>query len=179
MPVDEIRSGLEPGVLQRKICLLGATAVGKTSLVRRCVESDFSESYLVTVGVKVDRKRVEIGDRRVNLMLWDLQGEEAGQRVRLAYLRGAAGYVLVVDGTRAATFATAEDLQQRATALARAPVPFVVLVNKADRFAEWEVSESDIARLRDAGWPVLFTSAKTGAGVESAFRAIAERTITT
>ena len=177
MPAGDVVSGVEPGVLQRKVCLIGATAVGKTSLVRRCVESAFSESYLATVGVKVDRKRVVVGERRINLMLWDLQGEEDGQAVRMAYLRGASGYLLVIDGTRAATFATALDLQRRAAALARAPAPFVVLVNKADRYEEWEVTESDIARLRDAQWPVLFTSAKTGVGVETAFGAIAERVV--
>ena len=177
MPASDVRGGVEPGVLQRKICLIGATAVGKTSLVRRCVESTFSESYLATVGVKVDRKRVDVDNRRVNLMLWDLQGEEDGQSVRMAYLRGASGYLLVIDGTRATTFAVALELQKRAAALARWPVPFVVLVNKADRYEEWEVSESDIGRLRSARWPVLFTSAKTGIGVEAAFGAIAERVI--
>jgi small GTP-binding protein len=179
VPVDEVRSGLEVGVIQRKVCLIGATAVGKTSLVRRFVESTFSESYLATVGVKVDRKRLDIRGQRVSLMLWDLQGEGEGdgQQVRMAYLRGSAGYLLVIDGTRPSTFTVAQRLQERAAAVARAYVPFVVLVNKSDRFEEWAASDAEIARLRDARWPLFFTSAKTGQGVEAAFRAIAERTL--
>lgn len=38
-------------MLQKKICMLGAFSVGKTSLVRRYVESIFSDAYLTTVGV--------------------------------------------------------------------------------------------------------------------------------
>ncbi|MCC7322594.1 MAG: hypothetical protein IT358_02095, partial [Gemmatimonadaceae bacterium] len=48
-------------VVQRKVCMLGATAVGKTSLVRRFVESIFSEKYQATIGVKIDRKLVTMG----------------------------------------------------------------------------------------------------------------------
>jgi GTPase SAR1 family protein len=129
------------------------------------------------VGVKVDRKRLEIDGQRVSLMLWDLQGEEDGQDVRLAYLRGAAGYLIVIDGTRPETFAVAERLHQRASGVARMEVPFVALINKSDRFEEWSGSAVAIERLREERWPVLFTSAKTGEGVEEAFRAIAERTI--
>ena len=175
MALPELRSGLEIGLVQRKICLIGATGVGKTSLVRRYVESSFSESYLATVGVKVDRKRLEIDGQRVSLMLWDLQGEEDGQGVRMAYLRGAAGYVIVIDGTRPETFAIAERLQHRAASVAH--VPFVALVNKSDRYGEWSHSIDAIDRLRAAGWQLLFTSAKTGEGVEEAFRAIAEPTL--
>ena len=43
-------------MLQKKICLLGAFGVGKTSLVRRFVDTIFSDAYLTTVGVKIDKK---------------------------------------------------------------------------------------------------------------------------
>ena len=61
--------------LQKKICMLGGFSVGKTSLVKRYVQSVFSETYLTTVGVKIDKKTVELPDRIVNLILWDLEGE--------------------------------------------------------------------------------------------------------
>ena len=177
MSLPEVHAGVHNGFVQRKICLIGATGVGKTSLVRRFVESSFSEAYLATMGVKVDRKRLDVRGQRVSLMLWDLQGEEDGQEVRLAYLRGAAGYLIVIDGTRPETFAVAERLQERASAVARPGVPFVALINKRDRSDEWLVSMPAIARLRAANWPVLFTSAKTGEGVEEAFQLMAERTV--
>ena len=102
--------------VQKKICMLGSFSVGKTSLVKRYVESVFSESYLTTVGVKIDKKTVALGDRTVNLILWDLAGEDDLSSLRMSYLRGAAGYVLVADGTRPATLDLAVSLRQRVEA---------------------------------------------------------------
>ena len=81
--------------VQRKICMLGGFSVGKTSLVKRYVQSIFSESYLTTVGVKIDKKTVTLVDREVHLILWDLAGEDDMSSLRMSYLRGSAGYVLV------------------------------------------------------------------------------------
>src|SRR5579863_7193776 len=82
-------------VLQKKVCMLGGFSVGKTSLVRRYVESIFSDTYLTTVGVKIDKKTVATPDRTVTLILWDVAGEDDVSTVKMSYLRGAAGYVLV------------------------------------------------------------------------------------
>jgi small GTP-binding protein len=83
------------GTLQKKICMIGAFSVGKTSLVKRYVQSVFSETYLTTVGVKIDKKTVDVSGRTVNLILWDVAGEDDIGSLRMSYLRGAAGYVLV------------------------------------------------------------------------------------
>jgi hypothetical protein len=101
-------------MIQKKICMLGSFAVGKTSLVSCFVSSIFSEKYLTTVGVKVDKKVVLVDDREVTLLLWDIYGQDEFQTVQRSYLRGTAGYLLVVDGTRRATLETACQLQQMA-----------------------------------------------------------------
>ena len=90
-------------VIQKKICMVGSFAVGKTSLVARFVRGIFSEKYLTTVGVKIDKRTVAVDDRQVNLLLWDLYGEDDFQKLKLSYLRGASGYFLVVDPTRPAS----------------------------------------------------------------------------
>ena len=71
--------------------MIGAFSVGKTSLVKRYVQSVFSEAYLTTVGVKIDKKVVDVSGRTVNLILWDVAGEDDISSLRLSYLRGAAG----------------------------------------------------------------------------------------
>ncbi len=161
-------------LIQKKVCMLGASFVGKTSLVRRFVESMFSEKYHQTVGVKIDRKVVSIGDATVGLMLWDLQGEAEDQAFRPQYLRGAAGLLAVADGTNQATLEPALRLVETAqTALG--PVPYVLLVNKKDLAADWAFDEAELRRLREEGHTVLVTSAKSGEGVEEAFRLLTER----
>ena len=160
-------------MLQKKVCVVGAFGVGKTSLIRRYVESVFSEAYLTTVGVKVDKKTVEVGSQSVTLVLWDIAGEDNTTPIRMSYLRGAAGYFLVVDGTRRDTLAVAHSIQARVAAEI-GPIPYLLLLNKADMLADWELGESADERPEHAV-AVLRTSAKTGDGVEEAFQALARQ----
>ena len=160
-------------MLQKKICLLGAFGVGKTSLTRRFVESIFSDTYLTTVGVKIDKKPVQVGDQTVSLLIWDIAGEDDVSAVRTSYLRGAAGYLLVVDVTRVQTLDVAQSIRER-VAREIGDIPFLCLLNKTD-VVEWDIPTARIDDLQAAGWIVLHTSAKTGAGVESAFFDLAQR----
>lgn len=159
-------------MIQKKICMLGAFAVGKTSLVSRFVHSIFSDAYLTTVGVKIEKKSVHVGDRQVDLIVWDLYGEDDFQKVRMSYLRGASGYLLVVDGTRRATLDTAFALHESAEReIGR--VPFLLVVNKFDLESDWEIDEGMLADVARRGWRLVRTSAKTGDGVEEAFERLA------
>ena len=162
-------------MIQKKICMLGAFSVGKTSLVRRYVSSVFSDTYLTTVGVKIDKRVIDLDGREVALILWDIAGEDDVSTVRLSYLRGSAGFVLVADGTRARTLDVAKSLQSRVQA-ELGEVPFTMLVNKSDLADQWTIADAELDALRAAGWSVRRTSAKSGDGVEEAFRELALRT---
>lgn len=159
-------------MLQKKVCMLGGSGVGKTSLVSRFVSSIFSDRYLTTVGVKIDKKTVSVGSEEMTLMLWDIYGDDEFQTVRDSYLRGASGYLLVADGTRHATLETATALQHKAESLLGA-VPFLLLLNKADLDAQWQVDERALWKVAERGWRVVKTSAKTGMGVDDAFAKLA------
>lgn len=161
-------------MIQKKVCMLGATGVGKTSLVSQFVLSVFSDTYLTTIGVKVDKKTVSVDGRDVTLLLWDIYGQDEFQTVRASYLRGASGYLLVADGTRPLTLATARELQTVADGVI-GRVPFVLVLNKSDLANEWHVDDRALWRLAEDGWSVIRTSARTGEGVEQAFLTLAKR----
>ena len=156
-------------MIKKKVCMVGAFAVGKTSLVQRYVKSIFDDKYLTTVGVKIDKKSVEVDGAAVELLLWDIQGEDEISKMRLSYLKGAAGYLLVVDGTRGATLETALAIKRAAEDMDGGAVPSVVLFNKCDLDSQWELTDQDIEMLREQGHVVIKTSAKDGTGVEEAF----------
>jgi small GTP-binding protein len=160
--------------VQKKICMLGGFSVGKTSLVKRYVESIFSDAYLTTIGVKIDKKTEMLTDQVVSLILWDLAGEDDIGSLRMSYLRGSAGYVLVADGTRRSTLELALSLRQRVEADYGA-LPFVLLVNKSDLREQWAIDDTELDNLRQRGWWVRSSSARTGEGVEDAFRDLAVR----
>ncbi len=160
-------------MIQKKICMLGAFAVGKTSLVRRFVDGLFSDRYLTTIGVKIDQKRVSVEGGDVNLILWDLHGEDEFQKLRLSYLRGSSGCFLVADGTRKNTLEAAFELKSSLDS-AVGPVPCLLLLNKSDLGDQWEVDPGDLENLRASGWKIITTSAKTGSNVEDAFQLLAQ-----
>ena len=159
-------------MIQKKLVLLGAPGVGKTSLVRRFVESLFDDKYLTTIGVKVDKKQVQVNGADLLLMLWDVAGAEETFSVPSSYVRGAAGILVVIDGTRPQTVGTAADLIEQVHRDV-GPVPAVIVLNKTDLADQWKIGETDLDAVRGDGRAIVRASAKTGAGVEEAFQAIA------
>lgn len=153
--------------------MIGPSGVGKTSLVSKFVHSIFSEKYLTTVGVKIDKKTINLSDKEVVLMIWDLAGDDDFQRLQTSYLRGTSGYLLVADGTRRATFDQVREIQERVGQVLP-EAPFIFAVNKSDLTAQWEVSDGDIEALQSRAWKTTRTSAKEGAGVEQAFTDLAQ-----
>ena len=119
-------------MIQKKVRMVGTSGVGKTSLVAKFVHSMFSDKYLTTVGVKIDKKTVAIDGNEVMLMIWDLAGDDDYQRLQTSYLRGTSGYLLVADGTSQITLDQEIEIQGRVTE-ATGPVPFLLALNKADR----------------------------------------------
>ena len=159
--------------LSRKISLLGDFAVGKTSTVARSVRNTFSAAYLTTVGVKVDTKTVLHAEgHALRLVLWDIAGAHALDQMRANYIGGSQGLLLVADGTRADTVDTVLGLRDQAFSLLGRELPTVLILNKCDLAGEWEVPPERIRELARR-LPVFSASARTGAGVEEAFHALA------
>jgi len=162
------------GVVQKKVCMLGGFAVGKTSLVKRFVTGQFSEKYHTTIGVKIDQKSQKVEDTDMLLVLWDVYGEDDFQKVRASYLQGSSGYLLVVDGTRIETVEVARQLHKLATQ-SMGSVPYVLVINKHDLQESWKIEPSMYEDLARNASVVLQSSAKTGEGVELAFAELARR----
>lgn len=159
-------------LVSKKVCMVGPFAVGKTSLVRRFVESIFSDKYHTTIGVKISKKSLSINDRALQMMLWDIEGVDVFTELRPSYLRGAAGVMIVVDGTRPATLNQIDHLRQIVEHHLQA-VPTILLINKSDLEPEWKLEEGALDELQAEGLIVFKTSAKTGDSVEQAFEALA------
>ena len=161
-------------MIQKKVSMVGVFGTGKTSLVQRFIYSKFSEKYHSTVGVKIDRKEIEVAGTQVNLLLWDLAGQDKFHNVQGSYLRGSSGIFFVVDGTRRETLTELAGLR----ALVResvGEVPAVIAINKADLEEQWQLGQGDFDSLFGEGRHVLKTSAKSGVGVEEAFLWLAGR----
>lgn len=155
-------------MIKHKVSMLGAFAVGKTSLVQRFVSGIFSDRYQTTIGVRIDKREVQVDGVDVLLMLWDLQGEDDVHTVPLKHLRGSSAFFVVADGTREQTLDTALRLRDEAQQLL-GDVPCLLLLNKDDVAADWQIADERIEALRASGLRIVRTSAKTGSAVAEVF----------
>ncbi len=161
--------------LVKKVCLIGDPGVGKTSLIRRFVQDEFSDDYLSTIGAKVTKKEkfIDINqeDLRIHLvlMIWDVAGQKEYQQFHEMYLKGMEGVLAVCDLSRRNTFDRLQNALQLVEKNAGG-IPMVFLLNKADLVDPATVDLRQVNALAaQKGIAVLTTSAKTGQNVEPAF----------
>ncbi|MCG8613521.1 MAG: GTP-binding protein [Pseudomonadales bacterium] len=161
-------------MIAKKICLLGSFAVGKTSMIKRFVDSIFSEKYHTTIGVKIDKKLIHCQDQDVQMLIWDIEGLDDFSDFKQSYLRGAAGFFLVIDSTRPDSLTVAQEIHRQTREII-GDTPFIALLSKMDLLNEQRVTPEDIAAHCDGHWEVIQTSAKTGENVDYAFHRLAEK----
>jgi small GTP-binding protein len=152
----------------RKVLITGSFAVGKTSLFHRFVFNTFSEQYLTTIGVKVDKRVVEVDNNPLSLILWDIAGEVSQKKVPRTYFLGASAVIYVFDLSRKQT---AGNLQSDLKLIQKILPGCLIKVvgNKKDL-----VSEEELRILERTYRPDFLTSAKTGENVEELLMEIAE-----
>ncbi len=174
--------------LKKKIALLGDSAVGKTSLIRRFVFDQFEDYYVSTVGTKATRKELKIPvegeDIDLTLVIWDLIGREGYHALHARSFVGVNGAILVSDLTRRDTLDSLERYWIPSLFKVVESVPLVFACNKSDLKGDFEFQPEDMGKIAsryNAGFEktlpkrlgmVYATSAKTGRSVESAFESI-------
>lgn len=159
--------------ISKKIILTGSFNVGKTSLISRFVYQKFPYSYQTTLGVRIDRKRVDMDNANINMIIWDVGGEQSQSRIPTTYYLGSSGVIYVFDLTRPGSFFNmTEDIDYIKKQLPR--VPIIIVGNKTDLLDEITLEEvKGIIPL-----PVdFYTSAREGLGVEKVFLTLAEKLV--
>jgi small GTP-binding protein len=163
--------------ISKKICMVGDFGVGKTSLIRRFVDRQFSDQYLSTVGVKISRKLIE--SVNLQLLIWDLEGHTKFKGITPSYLQGASGAVIVADVSRIETIERLSEHVQLFSSI-NPKSSMVVALNKSDLVDEEKltklnqlVSVKDWERVLD----VYTTSAKTGSYVDEMFEQLAYKSL--
>lgn len=164
-------------MLSKKICLVGDFGVGKTSLIRRFVDRQFSDQYLSTVGVKISRKALE--GLNLQLLIWDLEGNTKFKAIAPSYLQGSSGAVIVADVSRSETLERLADHIKLFLSV-NPKGSIVVALNKSDLIEE-EKLEKLVQQVQLNDWEQVLgfylTSAKTGSCVDEIFQELAAKII--
>lgn len=168
-----------------KICFLGDSSVGKTSLIRKYVYDSFDDSYLMTMGTKVSKKTITVDmpelDKKFNVtfMIWDIIGDiHFRGLLHHSYLHGAAGALLVCDVTRPDTMESLSVWAESLEIEGEEDIPIIFMANKSDLTDQKKLSEGDIKKLADVyNSFFMLTSAKTGQNVEETFKVLGKKMV--
>lgn len=159
--------------LKRKVCLLGAPGVGKSSLVRRFVEDSFDQAQDPSIAMSIFSGTVELGDVALEMMLWDPAGAESGGQYNRSFISGASGLIFVVDATQPQTLDHLLQAQSKERGFIGSR-PAILVVNKVDRTSDFALSKAQIDAASKLDWRLVQASAKTGSNVGEVFTKLAE-----
>lgn len=151
--------------------MIGASATGKTTLMRRFIDSIFDVNTQLTLGVNLLKKNLENG---ATLQIWDIGGQKSFFSLAQTYFIGTTGLILVVDNQRSETFNT--DGWKELFWKTGQDVPTVLALNKVDLdidlqmiLDDTKIINSPLKWVVEREIPIIKTSAKTGDGVDDLY----------
>ena len=160
-------------MISKKVILTGSFGVGKTSLFNQFIYQQFSDKYLTTIGVKVNKKEITIDGEELSVLLWDIAGEVAQDKVPTSYFLGASGIIYVVDLSRPITFNNMKtDIALLKKLLNDATI--MIVGNKKDLLSAEELAE--VAQNLEVKLDFT-TSAKTGENIDALFLELGKKLI--
>ena len=171
-------------MITKKVVLVGDFSTGKTSLIRRYVDNEFSDAYLTTIGVKISKKILMLEEGSVNLemqlMIWDIEGSTGSKPTNPAYIIGAHGLVIVADITRDTSIKNIGSHIIECQKIAK-NIPIILAFNKSDLIQSEDELQDILKDIKEQNPQVSYiydTSAKNGKNVENIFSNLSELMIT-
>ncbi|OIR15696.1 MAG: hypothetical protein BEU04_02010 [Marine Group III euryarchaeote CG-Bathy1] len=166
---------------KKKILVLGNYGVGKTSLIKQCINEDFDDQYLTTLGTNIALKDISIrfggekADVDVELELWDIAGNKTIADVKREFYKDANGAIIVADLSKEKSVDECENWI-KATYQIIDKIPFIFVGNKYDLISKEDIDMEKIQALASKyNTHFILTSAKFGDNSNEAFHEIAER----
>lgn len=161
-----------------KICVIGSGSVGKTSLIHRCIDNKFQDSYNETIGIDLFSHSFNNIDYQgqqydVSLLIYDLGGQDYWKKLRADFYHRSKGVVFVYDVSRPETFEALDSWYTEAIENIGHDVPCIILGNKHDleNKIPKELFKSVTTKFN---FKHYYVSAKTGESVIDAFKQISK-----
>lgn len=151
-----------------KVLIVGDPGVGKTSITRRWLGEDFSETPRITVGADFSYHEFRFNDKVIKYQFWDLAGQDKSFEFSSQYVRFAAGIFFVFDMTHPTSLNSYYQWITNINMFLEREVPIVILANKLDAFKEAPVGTPWFQSLINLKVSHCFTSAKENSGLYNA-----------
>ena len=169
-----------------KITVIGDSAVGKTSLIKRYTTNTFEKDYISTLGMQFSRYEETLSGIMVELFLWDLAGQESFVTLRERFYKGSSGAIIVFSlaPEEIETYRHIDKWRSNIKEVC-GNIPVILFGNKADLVDQnaiatspnYETSDVHVKKFaQDHNIMEYFkTSALTGQGVRGAFKKLVDK----
>lgn len=176
--------------MEVKVCIIGDTDVGKTSLSTRFCHNEFPNNSTPTIGASFMQKRLHVDGTEVSLQIWDTAGQERFRSMAPMYYRGAKGAICCYDLTNSSSLNHLTNWIKDLKAHADLNCVIILVGNKYDKLKEFDnqkemETENEIkinsllSSLSNENGQILFfkASALTGENVNEIFEKLAEKVV--
>jgi small GTP-binding protein len=160
--------------MEIKVCIIGDTDVGKTSLSTRFCHSEFPTNSTPTIGASFLQKRVLVDNIEISLQIWDTAGQERFRSMAPMYYRGAKAAICVFDVTNEESFNRIATWLRDLRSHADPNAVICIAGNKCDRTPGFDLGQCE-AYANSVNAAFFRTSALTGEGVQEVFDALSQK----
>ena len=158
-----------------KILLIGDTSVGKTSILCKYIDDEFSDTYLSTIGIEFKIKPLIINGKKVLLRIWDTSGQERYRSITQNFYRNANGILFIFDITKKETFDNIKIWLTDSENCEDNKVTKMLIGNKIDLENKRKIDNETIKKFAEKKEMKYFeASAKEGINIDNIFRELAE-----
>ena len=142
--ITEIPKNSAEGSYNIKVVIVGDSGVGKSNIINRYCNDQFTQDRRATVGVELETKFFKVQNEVLNVSIWDTAGQERFKSITNAYYRGAHGVIVVFDLTRKETFQNCRNWFNEVKNANNQILNNILLIgNKSDLNELRQVSEED------------------------------------
>lgn len=153
-----------------KFIIVGNSCVGKTCLLMRFADDQFTESFVTTVGVDFSIRTIDLNDKVVKLQMWDCAGQERFRSIVGSYYRGAHGVILTYSTTDRSSFDSIKYWYTECKKNCNSNINFILVGTKSDLIKKREVSHEEGELLaKELEIQFVETSARLDVQVTQAF----------
>ena len=156
--------------LYYKLCLLGDSNAGKSSILERYIFNRFDTNILTTIGAAFHAKEIITNEKTIRLQIWDTAGQERYRALTPMYYKNASMVLIVVDCT---DYNCIENSTYWINQVKKdiPDCPIYLVVNKID--LEMVIQKEDFEKWSNYyTTKIMYVSAKSGNNIDALFNDI-------